>query len=35
MVYTNQGLNGMSQTYHDLYRTRLTQGYRRKKVRQF
>jgi alpha-galactosidase len=33
MVYSDQGLNGMSQTYHDLYRTRLVRGYWRDKVR--
>ncbi|MES0855777.1 alpha-galactosidase [Geobacillus sp. G4] len=26
MVYSDQGLNGMSQTYHELYRTRLARG---------
>lgn len=26
MVYSDQGLNGMSQTYHTLYRTRLARG---------
>ncbi|WJP98985.1 alpha-galactosidase [Geobacillus stearothermophilus] len=26
MVYSDQGLNGMSQTYHDLYRTHLVRG---------
>lgn len=33
MVYSNEGLNGMSQTYHDLYRTRLARGYWRDKER--
>ncbi|NEY21050.1 alpha-galactosidase [Bacillus ginsengihumi] len=27
MVYSDRGLNGMSQTYHDLYRKRLVRGY--------
>ena len=26
MVYSDAGLNGMSQTYHELYRTRLARG---------
>ncbi|WP_129731018.1 alpha-galactosidase [Ectobacillus funiculus] len=26
IVYSDQGLNGMSQTYHNLYRTRLARG---------
>lgn len=33
MVYSNKGLNGMSQTYHELYRTRLARGYWRDKER--
>lgn len=33
MVYSDQGLNGMSQTYHTLYRTRLAKGECRDKVR--
>ncbi|WP_186577119.1 alpha-galactosidase [Aquibacillus kalidii] len=33
MVYSDHGLNGMSQTYHELYRTRLVRGYWRDKVR--
>jgi len=33
MVYSNQGLNKMSQTYHKLYRTRLARGIWRDKVR--
>jgi alpha-galactosidase len=33
MVYSNAGLNGMSQTYHELYRTRLARGYWRDKER--
>jgi alpha-galactosidase len=33
MVYSNQGLNGMSQTYHELYRTRLAKGVWRDQVR--
>ncbi|HLQ70953.1 MAG TPA: alpha-galactosidase, partial [Bacillota bacterium] len=33
MVYSNQGLNGMSQTFHQLYRTRLARGYWRDKNR--
>ncbi len=33
MVYSNQGLNQMSQTYHKLYRTRLARGKYRDKVR--
>ena len=33
MVYSNQGLNGMSQTYHSLYRTRLARGKWREKER--
>ncbi|MGH4141175.1 alpha-galactosidase [Clostridium sp.] len=33
MVYSNKGLNYMSQTYHTLYRTRLARGEWRDKVR--
>jgi len=33
MVYSDQGLNGMSQTYHELYRNRLVRGYWRDKNR--
>jgi alpha-galactosidase len=33
MVYSDQGLNGMSQTYHEIYRTRLVRGEWRDKVR--
>ncbi|MFR3791842.1 MAG: alpha-galactosidase [Blautia massiliensis (ex Durand et al. 2017)] len=33
MVYSDQGLNGMSQAYHQLYRTRLARGYWRDRVR--
>lgn len=33
MVYSGQGLNGMSQTYHKLYRTRLVRGVWRDKER--
>lgn len=33
MVYSSNGLNGMSQTYHDIYRTRLVRGYWRDKIR--
>ncbi|MDY7224695.1 alpha-galactosidase [Halalkalibacterium halodurans] len=33
MVYSGQGLNGMSQTYHELYRNRLVRGYWRDKPR--
>ncbi len=33
MVYSNQGLNGMSQVYHKLYRTRLVRGQWRDKPR--
>ncbi|PLT28803.1 alpha-galactosidase [Peribacillus deserti] len=33
MVYSDQGLNGMSQTYHQLYRSRLVRGSWRDKVR--
>lgn len=33
MVYSDQGCNDMSQTYHTLYRTRLAKGYWRDKVR--
>lgn len=33
MVYSDQGLNGMSQTYHQLYRTRLARGEWRDKER--
>lgn len=32
-VYSDQGLNGMSQTYHDLYQRRLARGVWRDKVR--
>ncbi|MGM0924019.1 MAG: alpha-galactosidase [Bacillota bacterium] len=32
MVYSDQGLNGMSQTFHSLYRSRLARGYWRDKV---
>ncbi|MDE6475630.1 MAG: alpha-galactosidase [Erysipelotrichaceae bacterium] len=32
-VYSDQGLNKMSQSYHKLYRTRLARGYWRDKVR--
>ncbi|MBL4937115.1 alpha-galactosidase [Clostridium sp. YIM B02515] len=33
MVYSNEGLGGMSRTYHKLYRTRLCRGEFRDKVR--
>lgn len=33
MVYSQSGLNGMSQVYHELYRTRLARGYWRDKGR--
>ncbi|UYT88875.1 alpha-galactosidase [Priestia megaterium] len=33
MVYSDKGLNGMSQTYHNLYRTRLAKGKWRDKER--
>ena len=33
MVYSDRGLNGMSQIYHQLYRTRLARGIWRDKVR--
>lgn len=33
MVFSNQGMNGMSQTYHSLYRHRLTRGEWREKDR--
>jgi alpha-galactosidase len=33
MVYSDSGLNGMSQTYHQLYRTRLARGQWRDRVR--
>jgi alpha-galactosidase len=33
MVYSDQGMNKMSQTYHKLYRTRLARGIWRDKVR--
>jgi alpha-galactosidase len=33
MVYSDEGLNGMSQAYHKLYRTRLARGFWRDKVR--
>ena len=33
MVYSQNGLNGMSQAYHELYRTRLCRGYWRDRVR--
>ena len=33
MVYSNHGLNGMSQVFHKLYRTRLVRGQWRDKVR--
>jgi alpha-galactosidase len=33
MVYSDQGLNKMSQTYHKLYRTRLAKGVWRDRVR--
>ncbi len=33
LVYSDSGLNGMSQTFHELYRTRLARGYFRDRVR--
>ena len=33
MVYSGSGLNGMSQTFHELYRTRLARGQWRDRVR--
>lgn len=33
MVYSESGLNGMSQVYHELYRTRLARGVWRDRVR--
>ena len=33
MVYSNLGLNKMSQTFHELYRTRLVRGYWRDRIR--
>ena len=33
MVYSDKGMNGMSQTYHKLFRTRLARGEWRDKVR--
>lgn len=33
MVYSDKGLNGMSQTYHQLYRTRLARGVYRDRER--
>lgn len=33
MVYSDNGMNGMSQAYHKLYRTRLARGYWRDKIR--
>lgn len=33
MVFSDRGLNGMSQTFHKLYRTRLARGYWRDKTR--
>lgn len=33
MVYSETGINGMSQTFHELYRTRLARGIWRDKVR--
>lgn len=33
MVYTHEGLNGMSQTFHELYRERLARGYWRDRAR--
>lgn len=33
MVYTDEGLSKMSQTYHDLYRERLARGYWRDRTR--
>lgn len=33
VAYSSQGLNGLSQTYHQLYRTRLARGYWRDRCR--
>ena len=33
MVYSEKGFNGMSQTYHSLYRSRLARGYWRDRPR--
>ena len=33
MAYSDKGINGMSQAYHKLYRTRLARGYWRDKAR--
>ena len=33
MVYTDRGLNALSQTYHELYRERLARGYWRDRTR--
>lgn len=33
MVYTDQGLNALSQTYHHLFQTRLARGYWKEKAR--
>ena len=33
MVYSEEGLNGMSQTFHNLYRSRLARGYWRDRPR--
>ncbi|MBY9077143.1 alpha-galactosidase [Paenibacillus sp. HN-1] len=33
MVYSSEGLGGMSRTFHSLYRTRLARGYHRDKER--
>ena len=33
MVYSNRGLNGMSQAFHSLYRARLARGYWRDRPR--
>jgi Alpha-galactosidase len=33
LVYSSEGLNAMSQTFHDLYRTRLARGYWRDRDR--
>ena len=33
VVYSAQGLNGMSQNFHELYRTRLARGYWRDRER--
>ena len=33
MVYTDRGLNDMSQTFHHLYQKRLARGYWRDRVR--